>query len=252
MRLRNQTTGRFLDSNAKREIVRLLGSRAIPDIDWLRKVTGRGASAIMAILRETTGLLDLARSIHRAQERTGRTYYAQFPAPIELYVITRIVRPRHVVESGVSSGVSSAHVLLALERNGEGQLHSVDLPQYQRGEKRSRGELSWSIPRGKDSGWAVPERLKRNWDLRKGRSEDILSALVQEVPAIDIFCHDSPEAPEHLAFEFETVRPRLRSGSVVIADNTSVNPDVPRSLARAFSTRAWHRGSSSLVGIRVP
>ena len=56
--------------------------------------------------------------IHRSLERTGRTYYAQFPAPLELCVTARILRPRHVVESGVSSGISTAHLLLALERNG--------------------------------------------------------------------------------------------------------------------------------------
>lgn len=194
----------------------------------------------------------MERSIQRALARTGRTYYAQFPAPLDLYVITRVLRPNHVVESGVSSGLSSAHILAALDRNGRGRLHSIDLPQYQKGRTRARGELSWSIPLGKDSGWAVPKGLAARWDLRKGRSEDLLPAILNEVRTVDLFCHDSPWTPSHLAFEFEAVRPRLRSGSIVVADNTSVNPEAAKRLAHAFGARVWHRRGSSLIGIRVP
>ena len=225
---------------------------ALPDVDWLERVTGRETVEVLAVLRETVDLLLTERLIHRALERTGRTYYAQFPAPLELYAITRVLRPRHAVESGGSSGLSSAHILIALERNRRGRLHSIDLPQYQRAQQRTKGELSWSVPLGKDSGWAIPARLKSNWDLRKGRSEDILPQLVKRLPSIDFFCHDSPWTAAHLAFEFETIRPKLHSGSIVVADNTGVNPEAVRTLARAFGTKAWHRGTSSLIGMRIP
>lgn len=251
--LRSGRIPSFPDPRTKREIVRLLGARAVPDLDWMTRVTRRESSAILPILRETVDLLRLEKRIHRSLERTDRTYYAQFPAPLDLYVITRILRPRCVVESGVSSGFSSAQILAALERNGRGQLHSIDLPVYQVAETRRRGELSWSIPRGKDSGWAIPTPLKKNWDLRKGRSEDLLPALVEEVSSIDLFCHDSPWTPAHLAFEFETIRPKLRSGSIVVADNADVNLEAARNLAAAFSAKVWHRGSGSgLIGIRIP
>src|SRR5437870_12101387 len=119
---------------------------------------------------EITDLVSAERSIHRALQRTGRTYYAQFPAPLELYLISRMQRPCHAVESGVSSGLSSAHILMGLERNARGRLHSIDLPQYQKAAKRARGEPSWSVPRGKDSEAAIASRLKARWTLRKGSS----------------------------------------------------------------------------------
>jgi Methyltransferase domain len=247
-----KATGPWPDAKAGEEIVQLLGRRALPDIDWLKRVTGRETVEVCAVLRETADLLRTERLIHRALERTGRTYYAQFPAPLELYVITRMLHPRHAVESGVSSGLSSAHILMALEGNRRGRLHSIDLPQYQKAQQRTKGELSWSVPLGKDSGWAIPARLKVNWDLRKGRSEDVLPQLVNQLPSIDLFCHDSPWTPAHLAFEFETVRPKLRSGSIVVADNTGVNPEAVRTLGRVFGTKAWHRGASSLIGMRIP
>ncbi len=240
------------DAKTEREIVELLGRRALPDIEWLKHVTERETGEILVILSEITDLVSAEQSIHRALQRTGRTYYAQFPAPLELYLITRMQRPRHAVESGVSSGLSSAHILMGLDRNARGRLHSIDLPQYQKAAKRARGELSWSVPRGKDSGWAIPSRLKARWDLRKGRSEDVLPRLINRLPSIDLYCHDSPWTPEHLAFEFETIRPKLRSGSIVVADNTGVNPEAARALARAFGTKVWHRGTSSLIGMRIP
>jgi len=252
LRSPRKSGGLWADAKTNMEIVQLLGKRALPDIEWLERVTQRETAEILAMLRETADLIRIERSIHRALERSGRTYYAQFPAPLELYVITRLLRPRHAVESGVSSGLSSAHILMGLERNGGGQLHSIDLPQYQKAEKRTKGELSWSIPRGKDSGWAIPARLKRGWDLLKGRSEDVLPGLLKQLPSVDLYCHDSPWTAGHLAFEFETIGPKLHPGSIVVADNTDVNPGAARTLARAFATKVHHRGTSSLIGIRIP
>ena len=48
---------------------------------------------------------------------------------INLYAVLRTVRPRIAVETGVCNGFSTAFSLLALERNGEGRLYSIDLPR---------------------------------------------------------------------------------------------------------------------------
>ncbi len=232
--------------------VRLLGHRARPDLGWTAHVTGRSEADVAAVLDDAPDLLESEREIYRILGSTGRTYYAQFPAPLELYAIVRLLEPRHVVESGVSSGLSTAHILMALRRNGMGRLHSMDLPTHQKGVRRRRGELSWSIPKGEDSGWAIPDGLKEGWDLRQGRSEDILPVLLQELPWIDLYCHDSPWTPQHLAFEFEAIRPSLRPGSIVVADNADVNPGAPRRLARHFGGQLWRRRGTSLVGLRVP
>jgi Methyltransferase domain len=241
-----------LDSQTTREIVELFGRRAVPDLRWLERVCGRSTATLLPYVREVVRLLPMERSIRRILAKSGRTYYAQFPAPLDLYVITRILRPHQVVESGVSSGLSSAHMLAALERNRAGVLHSIDLPQRQKGARRARGELSWSLPRGRQSGWAIPGRLTRRWDLRNGKTEDLLPALLEEIPRVDLFCHDSPWTSAHLAFELEAIRPKLHPGSIVVADNTDANPAAVRRLAKAFGSEVRRRGSSSLVGIRIP
>ncbi len=236
-----------------RDAMDRMGARSPPNVAWAARVTGRSPAEVAHVLETMGGEeIDAEDAIARALQSTGRTYYAQFPAPLELYAIVRLTRPDHVVESGVSSGLSTAHILMALRRNGTGVLHSMDLPAFQRAERRRRGELSWSIPRGKDSGWAVPAPLKRRWDLRQGPSERLLPALLKDLPRLDLFCHDSPWTPAHLAFEFQAIRKRLHPGSVVVADNTDHNPAAVEELARTFGTRAWRRGRSSLIGLRVP
>ena len=48
------------------------------------------------------------------------------------YLVCRLLEPAVVVETGVAYGVSSAFILRALEKNGRGVLHSVDLPPLRR------------------------------------------------------------------------------------------------------------------------
>lgn len=239
-------------SAATQELVGIFGPRSRPNLAWLCRLLDRDMGEVSGVLEELGDALEVEREIARTLASTGRTYYAQFPAPLELYAIVRLLQPEHLVESGVSSGLSTAHMLMGVQKNRKGILHSMDLPQYQRAASRIRGEFSWSIPRGKDSGWAIPAHLKRRWDLRQGRSEDLLPPLCRELPRIDLYCHDSPRTPQHLAFEFNGIRTSLRPGSVVVADNTDHNPGATEALARTFGTHVLRRGRSSLIGMRVP
>ena len=92
-----------------------------------------------------------------------------------LYAVLRHVRPKVAVETGVANGFSTAFSLLALERNGEGHLHSVDLPRevgrdYDPG-TFYEGEGRAGIPSGSEPGWLIPPELKERWTLILGRSQ---------------------------------------------------------------------------------
>jgi hypothetical protein len=231
---------------------KLLGNRARPEPRWVAELTGVSQAKVIDVLEEMNQDLALEKTIHNTLQETGRTYYAQFPAPLELYAISRILKPDHIVESGVSSGISSAHFLMALKRNRKGTLHSIDYPSYSPTPKRTRGQISWTIPYGKDSGWAIPTSLRKRWELHKGRSEDLLQGLLKRISTVNIFCHDSPWTAKHLEYELAALRPHLRSGSIVVADNSAWNPSAVAKLAASFSTRVVHRRGSDLIGIRVP
>jgi len=232
--------------------VALHDRRARPNLRWLLALTGASVDRLSNVLAETGGLVPVESEIRRLHTEGGRPNYAQFRAPFELYALARLLRPDHIIETGVSSGVSSAHFLLALRRNGRGQLHSIDLPTPQRGHRFSARDSPVALPPGRGSGWAVPSTLRVGWDLRMGASEAILPRLIEEVGSVGLFLHDSLHTPSHLTFELTTVRPKLVSGAVVLADNTIWTGSAFPRFASAVPAPVARRGRTDLVGLRVP
>jgi predicted O-methyltransferase YrrM len=155
---------------------------------------------------------------------TGRDGYDE---GLRLYRLLRDLRPGIAVETGVCNGVSTAFLLLALEDNGEGVLHSIDLPEVA-GEEYEQGTF-WDgkggavIPPGKEPGWMVPPELRERWQLVLGRSQDELPPLLERVGKIDFFMHDSEHSYECMSFEFRTAWDALREGGVLAADDVNVN-----------------------------
>lgn len=95
-----------------------------------------------------------------------------------IWCLTRHLRPRNVVETGVLHGVTSRLILEALERNGSGHLWSIDLPPLEDG-------LQDQI------GIAVDDRSRARWTYIRGTSKRHLPGLLSKLGQIDIFIHDS-------------------------------------------------------------
>jgi hypothetical protein len=193
---------------------------ADPDPHWVSELTGRS-------IRESEGALDEAEKerrlfshLDREHRREGRSHYIEIDAPLELFAITRLLRPAHLLEVGVSSGVSSAYLLQALERNGRGTLHSVDRPKLApaNGGRRSTAP-SWSLPPGRSSGWAVPDRLRPRWDLRIGDKKVVLPLLADELSEANLLVYDVPHDDRAARQEFGRLDPLFAQGSVLIADH---------------------------------
>lgn len=190
--------------------------RTPPDSLWVSKLTNVDKETASKFIFEGSSESSLENHLLKILPTGGRVNYIQIAAPIELYAITRILKPTHVIEIGVSAGVSSAYFLQALSRNGKGTLHSIDLPEKQ---TNPRAKASWAVPAGKSTGWAVPKELRANWDLRLGMSGDVLPLLVKELPSVKIFLYDVPYTIESAISDYKVVDPKLRSRSVVMADN---------------------------------
>ena len=155
---------------------------------------------------------------------TGRDGYDE---GLRLYRLLRDVRPQVAVETGVCNGVSTAFLLLALEDNGAGELHSIDLPEVAGAEYEEGtfwdGKGGAVIPPGKEPGWMVPPELRERWHLVLGRSQDELSPLLDRVGQIDFFMHDSEHSYACMSFEFRTAWPALREDGLLVADDVNVN-----------------------------
>jgi len=126
------------------------------------------------------------------------------------YALVRALQPEVVVETGVCYGVTSAYFLKALDVNGHGHLHSIDLP-----------------PLGKDGdayvGTFVPRELRHRWTLHRGTTRRLLPPLVASLGQIDLFLHDSLHTYQNMRSEFLTVWPAMRPGGVLIADDVEGN-----------------------------
>ena len=244
-----------LSAEARRAVdraVKALGDRrARPHLAWLSALTGRRLDELSEVLSELDELVPVETEIRRRHLEAGRPNYAQFRAPFEAYALVRLLRPDHVIETGVSSGVSSAHFLLALRKNGTGALHSIDLPLPQRGPTFGPHDSPVALPPGRHSGWAIPEPLRDGWDLRIGPSQEILPKLLAGLSSVGLFLHDSEHTPGHLAFELATVRPKLSADAVVLADNTMWTGQAFPRFARGVGVPVTPRGRSDLVGLRL-
>jgi hypothetical protein len=235
-----------------RAVLALGDERAVPDVAWIRALTGATRSEVEAVLAETDELADLENGIRQRQRQGGRDSYAQFRAPFDLYAMVRLLRPIHVLETGVSSGISSAHFLLGLRANGRGTLHSIDLPLPQRGPRLGKSESPVALPPGRTSGWAMPDELRPGWDLHLGPSQVLLPVVTQGIDRVDVFLHDSLHSPEHLRFELETVRAKLTPGAIVLADNVEWTGDAFNRFAESLKVPVHARGGEDLVGLRIP
>ncbi len=119
-----------------------------------------------------------------------------------LYVLTRLLRPRTVVETGVANGHGSFVLLAALEANGHGTLHSFDIE-----------------PR---SGGLVEDDHRDRWHLtianRANPQPDFKRALAQ-IGNVDLFFHDADHRYLNQLFEYRTAWPTMSNGGVFLSDD---------------------------------
>jgi len=121
-----------------------------------------------------------------------------------LYLLIRLIQPNNIVETGVSSGASSAYILRALHDNKKGKLYSIDLPPG-------------NLPINHESGWIVPNNLRNRWSLHIGDAKILLEPLLAEIGELDCFIHDSLHTYEHMLWEYRTVWPYLKTNGLFLS-----------------------------------
>lgn len=215
----------------------LLREATHADEKFLSELTGCPVSRLREFLDEPLRTPEFAAVLHNAEIATrgsdgyGADLYAK--KVLVQYAAIRAFRPGIVVETGVANGVSSSYLLLAMEKNGVGKLHSIDI-----------GDNSY-VPAGKTTGWIVPEFLKRRWDFRIGDSKVLLPKLLEELGSIDVFIHDSLHVYDHMLWEYRAAFPYLRPGGLLFSDDALWNKAFPEFAAEA---RARQHGVVRGVG----
>lgn len=185
------------------------------DERFLSRVTGKSAGSIRRFLDEPARTPEFMQRLAECEStfRATRIESADLYAKKVLvqYATVLAVCPEIVVETGIANGVSSAHLLLALHKNGRGTLHSIEI-----------GDSTY-LPPGREPGWMVPDWLRSRWQVHIGDSKRLLPELLRELRSIDLFAHDSLHTYDHMMFEFEQAYPHVRPGGVLVADDALWN-----------------------------
>ena len=219
-----------------------------PDLGWVARLSRAPIGRVKAAIAEARGERRLFQYLARQHAREGRESYVEIDAPLELHALVRLRRPKHVVEVGVSSGVSSAYLLNALKKNRVGQLHSIDRPSHEPSSKgrKQRTKFSWSLPPGRSTGWAVPPRLVPGWDLRLGDMTYALPMIAEQLPSIELLVFDVPHDCTALARWLRRADGLFPPGAVVIIDHGPGGEMCP---AIASTARRWGSDPSLRSGL---
>jgi predicted O-methyltransferase YrrM len=202
----------------------------------------------LALLRERVGPWEpgaelrvlTERRLDEAARRGGGANMAGDSAlGLLAYAVVRAARPDAVIETGVATGVTSAHILAALADNGHGHLHSIDLPPT-------------DMIEGGTVGIAIPERLKARWTYHWGSATRLLPRVLRETSGPRVFIHDSDHSYEHMRWELETAWGALAPGDVIVADDVDFHTafvDVARSMQSEphLIAQAEKAGTSGLM-----
>lgn len=127
-----------------------------------------------------------------------------------IWCLTRHLRPRQVVETGVAHGLTSRFILEALVQNDNGSLSSIDLPPNDR-------ELRRQV------GMAVGSRFSDRWTYIRGSSRRQLPRLLSRIGQIDLFVHDSLHSERNVRFEIDRAWAALRPGGAIVVDDIDAN-----------------------------
>jgi predicted O-methyltransferase YrrM len=143
-----------------------------------------------------------------------KAVHGHFNAELDLgrlcYVLCRSQKPEKVVETGVANGATSCFILQALEKNGVGELYSIDLPPL-------------AVYGGSEVGTLVPGYLRPRWHLKFGSSRRVMPPLLKDLGAIDMFVHDSLHSYHNVKRELAVASKRLASNGIVVVDNIAGN-----------------------------
>jgi hypothetical protein len=118
-------------------------------------------------------------------------------------------------------------VLEALQRNGGGDLWSIDLQPLLQPELHP------------EAGVAVPDTLRTHWTLIQGSSRRRLPALLDATRPIDLFIHDSLHTTENVLFELRRAWPHVRGGGAVVVDDVDINDGFRIFVAETAELRSW-------------
>ena len=143
-----------------------------------------------------------------------------------LYFLVRKMDLNVIVETGVSLGYSSATLLSALKKNGDGRLYSSDFPYP--GLKDS----------GKYIGILVPEEMRKDWILKIRGDRYNLPEISDMAGKVDLIHYDSDKSFVGREFALRVLEKNISSDTFIIMDDIHENVHF-KQLVHKFASRPF-------------
>jgi cephalosporin hydroxylase len=121
-----------------------------------------------------------------------------------LFLLTRIIQPNLIIETGVNNGKSSVNFLFGLRQNKKGRLISIDKKEIKK--KLKDGRIPYKLV-DNQIGWLIPKSYKTRWKLYEGDSLKVLNMINKKnlYNRPSIFLHDSLHTMKHTYEEIKIV-----------------------------------------------
>ena len=120
-----------------------------------------------------------------------------------LYFLVRMTAPKRMLETGVANGKSTSIILQAMDANGEGELHSIDMT-------RNVGQIFG----GKHDRWTL--------HVTHGRAIDVKRVL-EEIGSLDIFLHDADHSYKSQMREYELAEKFIAASGLLLSDDVDAS-----------------------------
>ena len=183
----------------------------------LAVVTGIPASEFASYMTELENDDRLHDHVTKTTSGSALAYkadpQARFHKRLGWYALTRAMKPRVVVETGVDKGLGSVVLCAALLRN------------------RSEGHTGhyFGTDLNPDAGYLLCGQYREVGEILYG---DSLESLRSMRDPIDLFINDSDHSAAYEAAEYEAVLPLLAESGIILGDNAHVTSEL-----HDFSTR---------------
>ena len=96
-----------------------------------------------------------------------------------VYFLTRFIKPKNIIETGVAAGFTSYAFFEAIKKNNKGNLYSSDFPYFR-------------LPNPEQFiGIIVPNHFKLNWNLFIKGDENNILEIKKKISSVDLIHYDS-------------------------------------------------------------
>ena len=179
---------------------------------WLcHTVTGHPVAQCMQYLRELEQDTALKEHIRKALESSDQRVVSdvepRYGRRMLWYVLTRLLRPPVVVETGLDKGLGSVVLASAILRNRdegyEGRYVGIDIDP--------------------NAGWMLSDRYLETGEIRIGDSVELLSSI--DTP-VDLLVLDSSHDAGYETLELRAIEGQLPPAAVIISDTGDYTEDL--------------------------